>query len=254
VGLGIAQQSGAVRSGCLFADEIALTFPLAGRQIVDDFEGARLRLTMLGAPNTTVVLGEGIDKDNQPIPFALARRQAMDTTFAAVFEPYSQSPRIAAFQALSVTPASSSHSAFRISAAGLFTDTLLLVDENTISDRTFGNFATNAAVAYLRQDTANNLQTLVLANATRLADGPLSLFTSTIPITIQAVYAGDVVFLTLPTVPVAQLRLYAPIARGVFVNNIPTLAQRDGQYLLIALPPNPIYRYLPLVLKNHSNP
>jgi len=254
VGLGIDQQPGTARTGRLFADEVALIFPLAGRQIVEDFEGMSVRVRMAGVPNTTVVLGEGIDKDNQPIPFAMARRQAMDTTFAAVFEPYSQSPRITAFQALSVTPASSSHSAFRISAAGLFTDTLLLVDENTISDRTFGNFATNAAVAYLRQDTANNLQTLVLANATRLTEGPLSLLTSTIPITIQVVYAGDAAFLTLPTIPAAQLRLYAPTTRGILVNNIPTPVQRDGQYLLIALPPNPIYGYLPLVLKNHSNP
>jgi sugar lactone lactonase YvrE len=254
VGLVIAQQPGAARSGRLFADEIALTFPLAGRQIVDDFEGARLRLTMLGAPNTTVVRGEGIDKDNQPIPFAMARRQAMDTTFAAVFEPYRQSPRITAIEALSVTPAFSSQYAFRIGAAGQFTDTLLLVDEDAASDRAFGNFTTDATVAYLRQDTANNLQTLVLANATRLADGPLYLFTSTVPITIQVVYAGDAAFLTLPTTPAAQLRLYAPTAGGVFVNNIPTPVQRDGQYLLIALPPNPIYRYLPLVLKNHSNP
>jgi hypothetical protein len=248
------EKTNAARSGRLFADDIALTFPLAGRRIVEGFEGARVRLTMLGALDTTAVLGEGIDKDNQPIPFAMARRQAVNTTFAAVFEPYSQATRITAFQALSVTPASSAHSAFRINAVGLFTDTLLLVDEDTPGDRTFGNFTTDGAVAYLRQDAANNLQTLVLANATRLADGPLSLFTSTIPITIQAVYVGDVVFLTLPTIPVAQLRLHAPTARGVFVNNIPTPVQRDGQYLLIALPPNPIYRYLPLVLKNYSNP
>jgi DNA-binding beta-propeller fold protein YncE len=245
---------GAARSGRLFADDMALTFPLAGKQIVEDFEGVRVRVQMAGVPDTTVAIGDGIDWSNRPIPFAMARRQAIDTTFVAVFEPYRQFPRITAIEALSVTPAIGSRSAFRIGAAGLFTDTLLLVDKDTLGDRTFGNFTTDGAVAYLRQDTANNLQTLVLGNATKLADGPFSLFTSTIPITIQVVYASDVVFLTLPTIPVAQLRLYAPTARGVLVNNIPTPVQRDGQYLLIALPPNPIYRYLPLVLKNNFNP
>jgi len=253
VGLEVKKKPNAAFSGCLFADEIALTFPLASKQIVEDFEGARLRLIMLGAPNT-VVLGNGIDKDNQPIPFAMARRQAMETTFAAVFEPYRQSPRITAIEALSVTPAIGSQSAFRISAAGQFTDTLLLVDEDAPGNRTFASFTTDGAVAYLRQNAANNLQTLVLANATKLANGSLSIFTSTVPITIQVVYASDAISLTLPTIPTAQLRLYAPTTRGVLVNNVPTPVQRDGQYLLVALPPNPIHRYLPLVLKNYSNP
>ncbi len=37
--------------------------------------GARVDLRMLGMPDTTVVVGNGIDQTNQPIPFAMARRQ-----------------------------------------------------------------------------------------------------------------------------------------------------------------------------------
>jgi hypothetical protein len=250
--LQVGQRTGAAGSGRLFADEIALTFPLAGKQTIEDFESALgMRMTTLGAPDTTVVLGDGMDSSNQLIPFAMARRQGTDTTFAAVFEPYRQSARITSFQALSVSPAPSSRSAFRINAAGLFTDTLALADDNVPGDRTFGNFTTDAAVTYLRQGTDNNLQTLVLANATKLADGSNSLFTSTVPITMQVAYTGNLISLTLSVVPTAQLRLYSPADRGVLVNNIPTPTQRDGQYLVFMLPPNPINLYLPIVQRNY---
>jgi hypothetical protein len=250
--LQVSLRTGAARSGRLFADEIALTFPVAGKQTVEDFESAlvRMRMTMLGAPSTTVVLGDGIDSSNQTIPFAMSRRQGTNATSAAIFEPYRQSPRVTSFQMLSVTPALGSRSAFRASAPGVFTDSLLLADDDIAGDRAFGSFDTDAAVAYIRQDAASNLQTLVLANGTKLSDGSLSLFTSTVPITLQVTYAGSTVLCNLPTVPTTQLRLYAPTAQSVIVNNLPVLVQRDGQYLLVALPSDAVYLYLPLLMKN----
>jgi hypothetical protein len=47
VALETDREVGASQSGRPFADELALTYPLAGRQVIEDFEGglARLRLS-----------------------------------------------------------------------------------------------------------------------------------------------------------------------------------------------------------------
>lgn len=250
--VGIDPAIGASTSGRLFVDDLALTFPGVGRQIIEDFDSALafVQMTMLGATNTTIILGDGIDSSNQAIPFAMARRQDTNTTFTTVFEPFRQSPHITSIQTLSVTPGINSASGYRINATGLFTDTLAILDDIQ-GDRTFGNFTTDAAIAYLRQTAMGDYQTLAIADATKLSDSSRSLITSTTPITLQLTYVGDMVYLTLPTIPTAQLRLYAPASNGVLTNNIPTPFQREGQYILINLPPEARYIYLPLITEGH---
>jgi hypothetical protein len=50
---------------------------------------SKLRLTMLAAPGTTVVEGEGLGPDLRvPVPFAMARRQGTRARFAVLYEPY----------------------------------------------------------------------------------------------------------------------------------------------------------------------
>jgi hypothetical protein len=56
---------------------------------------ASLRLYMLGGPDTTVVLGQGLGPDLRvPVPFAMARRQGTSARFVALEEPYRSAPRV----------------------------------------------------------------------------------------------------------------------------------------------------------------
>lgn len=68
-----------------------------------------------------------------------------------------------------VNPMRDTRSAFRISAAGAFTDMLLLVDDHLPGERVFDGFTTGAAVAYVHQDPAGSLQTVALADSQQLA-------------------------------------------------------------------------------------
>ncbi len=62
-----------------------------------DFTG--LRLHMLAAPETTVVLGQGLGPDLRiPVPFALARRTAVTTVFVSLYEPFRDKPQIQSFR------------------------------------------------------------------------------------------------------------------------------------------------------------
>jgi hypothetical protein len=61
--------------------------------------GANLRVHMLGAPGTNVVVGKGLGPDLRvPVPFVMARREAASTRFAALYEPTRDKPRIRAFR------------------------------------------------------------------------------------------------------------------------------------------------------------
>ena len=75
----------------------------AGRRTaIADFERQLrgLRLWMAGAPETTVVAGNGLGPDlRKPVPFAMARRRGTETRFAALLEPYGEEPRVTAFTA-----------------------------------------------------------------------------------------------------------------------------------------------------------
>jgi hypothetical protein len=56
---------------------------------------ANLRLYMLGGPDTTIVLGQGLGPDLRvPVPFAMARRQGTSARFVALEEPYRSAPRV----------------------------------------------------------------------------------------------------------------------------------------------------------------
>jgi hypothetical protein len=188
----------------------------------------RVDLKMLAAPNTTVVTGNGIDQTNQAIPFALARRYTNQTTFAALFEPYRTSARITLFERTGV--------GLRVTAPGLFEDAILLPDDSVKADRTFDEFTTNAAAAYVRQGAAFEPKVFVLSNATKLVGGLRALFSSGVPITLQVSYIGNTLAITSPSPPPAQLRIYASTATRVLVNGNVGGFKREGDYISIALP------------------
>ncbi len=104
VALELTSVAGAPPEGALFVDDIAVEYPSAGRVLVADFERLlrSLRLWMLGAEGTTVVLGDGLGPNLlQPVPFAMARRRGTEARFFALLEPYGETPRISGFRSLS---------------------------------------------------------------------------------------------------------------------------------------------------------
>jgi hypothetical protein len=225
IALQISRAPHGARWGRVFTREITLTFPNAGRVVVEDFAGAYVALRMLGANDTTVILGNGIDQTNAPIPFAMARRQSIATDFAALFEPFREAGgRIKEFE--------SSGAGWRVSALGAFVDSILIADENTRGEKSFGGFTTDASIAYARQDAANNLQTLVVANATKFSEGARAWFAASVPITAQIVYAGDALAITTQGAR-ASIRVYAPKALQMNVNGAITELKRDGEYVLV---------------------
>ena len=189
---------------------------------------AHVDLRMLGVFDTTVVVGNGIDQTNQAIPFAMARRQTKDTTFTALFEPYGTSSRITRFY--------SSGAGLHVVAPGAFEDAILLADDSARGQRLFDEFSTDAAVAYVRQDSNHTTQVFVVANGTRLSGGLHTLFTSNVPITLQVAYTGDTMAITVLNPPTARLRIYAATTTRVTVNGTSAGFAREGEMNAIALP------------------
>ena len=236
VAVQLGRAGNSARTGRVLVDELALTFLNAGRMVVEEFPEARLQMKMLGVPDTTLVLGNGIDQTNAPIPFVMARRNTQHTTFAAVFEPYRSAPRIEKIESLAVTPPNQNTNAIQIIAPDKFTDSMLIADDPARTDRKFGAFTTDASVAYIRQDKANGWQTLVLANATKFFDGAQSILTSSVPITVQLSYAGDTLSIDSTRMPVAQLRISPQNATRVMVNGNAVVARREQNDFIVNVP------------------
>ena len=236
VAVQLNRATNSARTGRVLVDDLVLTFSHAGRILIEDFPAANLQMKMLGAPETILVLGNGIDETNTPIPFAMARRSAQHTTFAAVFEPYRNSPRIAKIESLAVLPANPSANAIRIVAPNNFTDTILVVDDAPRAERTFGAYSTDAAIAYIRQDKSNKRQTLAVANATSVSEGAQSVLTSSVPITLQVSYVGEALAIDGANLPAAQLRVAAQDATHVLVNGNVARAKREKNDFVINTP------------------
>ena len=188
----------------------------------------RVNLKMLAAPNTTVVTGNGIDQTNQAIPFAMARRYGNQTTFTTLFEPYRLSPRITLFE--------QTGAGLRVSIPGVFEDAILLPDNTVKVDRKFDEFTTNAAAAYVRQGAAFEPRVLAVSNATKLLGGVRALLSSTVPVTLQVSYVGTTLAILAPSVPTAQLRIYASTSTRATVNGNRAAFKREGDYVSIMVP------------------
>lgn len=95
----IDQTAGGPSSGQWYFDDFILVYGDA-EHLAAGFENAfrSLRVSMLAAPETTVVTGQGLGPDLRvPVPYVLARRTAETARFAALLEPFQAEPAIAAF-------------------------------------------------------------------------------------------------------------------------------------------------------------
>lgn len=96
VAVEVTAVEGAAGEGALFVDDIGIGFA-DGLKLVEDFEfrTRSLRVWMLGEPGTMVVGGEGLGPDLRVnVPYVMARRRGLATSFVSLLEPYRDQPRI----------------------------------------------------------------------------------------------------------------------------------------------------------------
>lgn len=88
------------RMGSLFVDRITLLYGEEER-LATKFEvlARSLRVSMLAAPATTIVTGNGLGPNLLvPVPYVMARRTGTSAEFVSLLEPYTDTPAVRTFQ------------------------------------------------------------------------------------------------------------------------------------------------------------
>ena len=239
IAIQLDHQSGHLVVGTLYVDDIRLSYPQAGIQPVESFEvePRGLRLRMLGETGTTVVLGEGLGPDiKKPIPFALARRRAQETTFLSLMQPIDATASDTSFSLLPTNAGRSDEAgAYQISAAR-YTDRLLAVASGSgFTWRTFGNSGCDGELCLLRWDSDQRLVRLILVEGTKMMDSGISLLDSPGKVPGMQVDYQETVLRIRTTAPLQpMLRLWGPGVTGVYVNDSPKAFTREKDYVLLS--------------------
>ncbi len=240
VSVQVGYQSGRPPAGTLYADDLTLAYPLAGEQILADFETdiRGVRLQMLGEKGTTIVAGEGLGPDAKvPVPFLLARRRAESTAFATLLEPFGSRPADAVLEKLFVTtdPAEKQE-AFLVTSA-TFRDRFFSATQGQSGEKhVFGSASCDGRLCFIRRSPEGGLRRLVLGDGSLLEEEGLILLQSAERLeSLQADYEGTSVYLFASGSLPKSLRLWCPAARDIFLNRSRLPFQRDGSYAILAI-------------------
>lgn len=241
----ITRAAGGPATGALFVDDLAVLYASAGPVLLEDFEipERSLRLTMLGVPGTTVVVGEGLGPNLlEPVPFAMARRRAVETTFAALIEPYGGTARVATFTELPTdAPPADGAAAFRAAGDGFADEVWWTADGSPGVPRTFGECRCDGVLCLARLDAAGVPLRLGLVEGASLDRSARPLLDSAEPLdALQADYRDAGARLDLfARAPIAsELRVWGPEVTAVYVNGEATPFDRDGDYVVLNLAPS----------------
>ena len=206
--------------GALYVDDIALEYGGDRRVEVAGFERPlrNLRVWMLGAPETTVALGEGLGPNLLvPVPFVMARRRAVETRFTALLAPWEEAPAVTAFRAL---------------PEGWFE-----AATQDFQDRLW--FGPDGRLRFVRRRSGAPLR-LGLAGETQLIEGEQLLLETPGPGAAQLDYAaeGSRVEVFWEGEASGELRLLCPPAvREIALNGSAAEFRREGEHCLVRLPP-----------------
>ncbi len=240
----LSHVAGGPAAGALYVDDVTVLYAAAGPVLLEDFEvpARALRLTMLGVPGSTVVVGEGLGPDlREPVPFAMARRSAVETVFTALLEPYGAAPRVATFTALATdAPATDGAAAFRAAGAEFTDDLLWVADGPPGTPRTFGEDRCDGTLCLVRRDAAGDPLRLGLVDGATLEHSDLPLLVSSeVLAALQVDYRDHGTRLDLfARAPIAsELRIWGPDVAAVDVNGAATGFDRDGDYVVLNLVP-----------------
>lgn len=172
---------------------------------------SNLQLRMLGAPQTTVVLGNGLGPDLRvPVPYVMARRTGAEARFVALYEPYSQAPPKTTFRELAPNK-------FRVTLPDA-SDTISVEPGKFSLERTAGGKPVRFVLSGIRHN--------------EFVDS-----SSGDPVEVDWTEQGRV--LEIYTAPHAggTLRIRAPQAIETRLNDVPVKARRDGAFLSLQLSP-----------------
>ena len=239
----LTHAAGGPAAGALYVDDVAVLYA-AGPVLLEDFEvpARALRLTMLGAAGTTVVVGEGLGPDlREPVPFVMARRAGVETVFAALLEPYGTEPAVATFAGLPTDAAPADGAvAFRAAGATFGDDLLWVVDGAPGAPRTFGEARCDGTLCLVRRDAADVPLRLGLVDGTLLEHSTRPLLDSSetlaaLQVDYRAAGARLDLFARAPIA--AELRVWGPEVAEVYVNGETTGFDRDGDYVVLNLVP-----------------
>jgi hypothetical protein len=221
VAVELTSVAGARVEGALYLDDISLTYPSTGPVRVTDFERPLrgLRLWMLGAPSTTVVLGQGLGPNLlQPVPFAMARRQGMEVRFVSLLEPYAEAPRVSSFE-------EASGGWLRV-AASEYEDALWFSD---------------AGVLRLVRRSGGTIRRLALAGSATLDFEGWLLLGASHSTALQADFSADGkrVDLAAGGALEGEVRLFGPAVEAVMFQGAPVRFRSEGDYRVIGAPRPP---------------
>ncbi len=215
VAVELTQTPGGPARGALFVDDIVLEYSGGRRFEVANFERPlrNLRVWMLGAPKTTVVMGEGLGPNLRvPVPFLMARRRAAETRFTTLLEPWDEEPRVRSFVSLA--------------------DGWLEVKGQEYDDRVW--FGSDGILRFVRRQ-GGRLRRIGLAGELRLVDDGQVLLESTVPLSVQVDYVADGARaeVAVQAQGEAELRILGPALREVVLNGAPVECRTEGDYCLI---------------------
>jgi len=237
-------EASGVTAGEIYLDDWQLTFPTAGEVIVEDFERlvAQEHLWIGAEPDTTFVVGDGIGPDlTVAVPYVMARRHAPSATFDVLHEPHGgDEPLVTEF---SVVPSDAQDTdsavSYHIAASSEsdgepYRDVVMLVGTGAeATARTFGDYATDGTLGYVRRAGDGSLRRLALAGGAQVADGSRSLYLAPAPLAkvMLSIASGSVEILVLDG-ELLDSRLLAPNTQQVIFEGGAVPFVQDGDYVV----------------------
>lgn len=241
------REAGGADVGDVLLDHWRLTFPLAGETVVEDYERlvANERVWVIGAPDTTFVVGEGIGPDlTTPVPYVMVRRQAVEADFHVLHEPYGAAgAQITGFASLPVGGGDAADAAAGYRIVGPdHTDHVLLAGRGAAAtERSYGDHTFDGRFALVRATAqGTGLSRLVLAETALVADAQRDLFTAPTPLALVAFdITPPAVTITAVDGELENARLWAPGTERVTWQGEDVQFTREGEYVVFGALPDP---------------
>ena len=245
VAIDLKYVDGEPKTGSLFVDDIAVVYAGAGEVVASDFElyARGLRLWMAGEAGTSLVTGEGLGPDLlEPVPFAMARRNAADTTFLTLLETYGNASVVTAFSAIATSADPSEEpTAVEVDAPAFRDRILALADPKPATKRTFGDASCDGSLCLVRTDAKGSPRRVAASEATRVGDTVDRTISKTALPSLQVDWdePGQRVDVEAQAAIDTELRIWGPVISKVYVSGADTPFTRDGDYVVLNVEPKP---------------
>ncbi|MDP6932859.1 MAG: hypothetical protein QGG40_08070, partial [Myxococcota bacterium] len=220
-------------AGSLWVDGVEVDFETSGTWVIDDFERGSVGSTlwMVGEPDTTVISAEGLGPDRtEPVPMVLARRTAAQTRFDALWVPFDGDAPVQDFAALECEDGS----AWSIEAVD-WTDRVWLAD--AAGERTCDGWSSDARFAQYRADPDGDPVRLLVAEGSVLEGEALVVSATAGLEQLEGVWSDGVLAIEVVVDGEVEVTLLGPDVDQVTVEGVPVWFERDGDHVIVPLPP-----------------